>query len=86
MEYERGQHVMQKAKEIRFITPNYDNLFKLPDGGEIKITYSDGEEVVRTCRFIDEHHLYVGYNVYHICEFAEHMERMGARIEKVEVA
>lgn len=69
---------------IRFITPNYEDLFLLSDGGKIKIIHSDGEEFVQVCKFIDDHHLYVGHNIFHICEFAERMERIKARIEKIE--
>ena len=38
---------------------------------------SDGEKQLRTCRFIDETHLEVDNYLYHICEFAERMERNG---------
>lgn len=31
----------------------------------------------RTCRYIDDYHLEVGNNLYHICEFAERMEQNG---------
>ncbi|MFR6298053.1 MAG: hypothetical protein ACLUML_02320 [Acutalibacteraceae bacterium] len=46
---------------------------------EIKfsITLSDGEQLDRTCRYIDDYHLEVGSNLYHICEFAERMEQNG---------
>ena len=32
----------------------------------------------RPCTFIDEYHTQIGYNVFHICQFAEIMERNGA--------
>ena len=38
----------------------------------------DGE---RTCRYIDDYHLEVGTNLYHICEFAELCERNGHTVE-----
>jgi hypothetical protein len=34
--------------------------------------------VVKPCTFIDEYHTQIGYNVFHICQFAEIMERNGA--------
>jgi hypothetical protein len=74
-----------QKKKIRFITPNYKELFTILDGEEIKIIHSDGEEFIRTCKFIDEYHLYVGSNIFHICEFAERMEQVNAKVEKVEV-
>lgn len=72
------EHHMDKAKQgIRFITPEYKELFRIPDGDNILITLSDGEKLLRPCRYIDEAHLEVGRNLYHICEFAERMERAG---------
>ena len=49
----------------------------IPDGDKIRITLSDGEQFDRTCRYIDDYHLEVGNNLYHICEFAERMEQNG---------
>lgn len=71
-------------KRIRFITPDYKDVFMLPDGGQIKITHSDGEEFVSVCKYLDDYHIYVGSVIYHICEFAERMQRIGAKVEKVE--
>jgi hypothetical protein len=73
----------EQPRTIRFINPNYQELFTLPDGGKIKIIHSDGEEFIMICKFIDEYHLYVGHNIYHICEFVERMERIGAKYVKV---
>ena len=66
---------MPEKNYIRFIDSNYKTMFYLPDGGRIRLTLSDGERVDRVCRFIDECHTAVGNNHYHICEFAERMER-----------
>ncbi len=49
----------------------------MPDGGNIVLTYSDGEQVTRPCKFLDEYHTQIGSSVFHICEFAEKMERNG---------
>ncbi len=72
-------------KEIRFITPNYVELFRIPDGGEIRITYPPGDgrgTVTAQCKYHDEMHFdIVGGTVYHICQFAEIMERVGAKVE-----
>ena len=43
----------------------------------MQIHYPD-ETVIKPCTFIDEYHTRVGYNVFHICQFAEIMERNGA--------
>jgi len=65
------------GKDIRFIDSHYRDLFRLPDGGCIQVTFPD-ETVVKRCSFIDEYHTQVGFNVFHICQFAEIMERNGA--------
>ena len=66
-----------EGKDIRFIDRHYHDLFRIPDGGCIQIHYPD-ETVVKPCKFIDEYHTQIGYNVFHICQFAEVMERNGA--------
>ena len=68
---------MDDIKNIRFIDSRYNTLFFVPDGGNIVLTYSDGEKLTRPCKFLDEYHTQIGSNVYHICEFAEKMERNG---------
>jgi hypothetical protein len=80
MEYE--QRPVTDA-EIRFIDSGYKEQFRIPNGGQIKIRYSWGEEQLRTCRYIDDYHVEVGNNLYHICEFAELMERGGHTCEPV---
>ena len=67
-----------QGRDIRFIDSHYKDLFRLPDGGSIRITFSDGESAVRKCSYIDEYHTLIGKNVFHICQFAELMERNGS--------
>jgi len=67
----------EQEKMIRFIDSSYQTLFYVPDGGNVVLTYSDGEKVTRPCKFLDEYHTQIGHNVYHICQFAELMERNG---------
>ena len=62
------------GKEIRFIDSHYKDLFHIPDGSCVQIHYPD-EMVVKPCTFIDEYHTQIGYNVFHICQFAEIMEK-----------
>ena len=64
-------------QDIRFIDSRYRDLFKLPNGGFIQVDYPD-ETVIKQCVFIDPYHTQVGNNVFHICEYAERMERIGA--------
>lgn len=65
-----------EGKDIRFIDSHYKDLFRIPDGGHIQIDYGN-ETVVKPCTFIDEYHTQVGNSVFHICQFAEVMERNG---------
>ena len=65
------------GKDIRFIDSHYKDLFRIPDGSCIQIEYPN-ETVVKPCKFIDEYHTQICNNVFHICQFAEIMERNGA--------
>jgi hypothetical protein len=64
-------------KMIRFIDSNYKDLFSIPDGGNVALTLFDGETIIRPCQYMDECHAKIGHRVFHICEFAEIMERNG---------
>ncbi len=72
--------LVQASKGIRFITPHYREIFRIPDGDKIRIIHSDGERYDKTCRYIDDYHTEVGDRLYHICEFAELMERNGSKV------
>lgn len=74
---EERQYV-EKKNYIKFIDSDYKVLFYIPDGGRIRITHTDGKQFDRVCRYVDEFHTIVGDNHFHICEFAERMERIGA--------
>lgn len=79
-------HIKKAARGIRFITPNYTELFRLPDGGKIRIFDSNGEFDDLSCRYIDETHFELGTgtdNLFHICQFAELMESLGHRYSPV---
>ena len=72
------KHIRSAEKGIRFITPEYKEKFRISDGEKIRITFSDGEVKDRVCRYIDDSHVEVGDDLYHIWEFAERMEQCGA--------
>lgn len=75
-------HIKKAEKGIRFIDSNYNDLFRIPDGSEIRIHCSwNNEDQTHRCRYIDEYHVEVGNNIYHICEFAERMEHNGCTYE-----
>ena len=44
------------------------------------MTLPSGETQDRICRYIDETHLEVGGSLYHICEFAEGIQRSGIQV------
>ena len=76
-----------RAAPIQFIDSDYRELFKIPDGDKIRITYPPGDDrepAERACKFQGEHHFRLEKNeTLHICQFAEKMERIGARYEPV---
>lgn len=77
------RHLKQAERGIRFINPNYKELFRIPDGDKIRITYADGEKADRTCRYIDDYHVEIGSgwnSLLHICQFAEMMEQNGSTV------
>ena len=78
------QHMEAARRGIRFINPHYQELFRIPDGDQIRIMKPDGEKQDRTARFIDEYHVEIGggfgSSLYHICEFAERMEYLGNEV------
>lgn len=78
------RHIQKARQGIRFITPDYKEIFRIPDGDKIRIFTGGGETRDRICRYIDECHLEVGSgfgcNLYHICEFAERLEQTGGTV------
>lgn len=74
------RHMQQAQKGIRFINSHYKELFRIPDGDKVRILFSDGDRRDRTARYIDDYHVEVGDNLYHICEFAERMEASQAKV------
>jgi hypothetical protein len=76
-------HLRRAENGIRFIDSSYRELFRIPDGDRIRITRPDGSTMDLTCRYIDETHMEVGNgwnSLYHICQFAELMERNGNEV------
>jgi len=71
---------MDEPKEIRFIYPDYQEKFRIPDGDQILVSYPTGDRKAFVCKYIDECHLLVGNNAFHICEYAERLQRLGAHV------
>ena len=64
-------------KDIRLINSHYDDLYRIPDGGVIQVDYPDGRSFTARLEHLDDYHFDMGGlgNVFHICQFAEVMER-----------
>ena len=78
------QHLTKSESGIRFITPDYQELFRIPDGDKIRIFTHSGEARDRVCRYIDDYHMETndGFSstIYHIAEFAERTEQTGSTV------
>ena len=63
--------------DVRFIDPMYNELFRVPDGGAVQMTFPDGHQRSEKVEYLDDYHFDMGGlgNVFHICQFAEVMER-----------
>ncbi len=64
--------------DVRFIDPMYNELFRVPDGGVVQMTYPDGHQRSEVVEYLDDYHMKIGSSVQHICEFAERMARSHA--------
>ena len=62
---------------IRLINSHYDDLYRIPDSGVIQVDYPDGRSFTARVEHLDDYHFDMGGlgNVFHICQFAEVMER-----------
>lgn len=67
-------------KDIRVIDSSYNEQFRIPDGGYLQVTYPDRVFSVK-CEHIDDYHANYGGEVYHICQFAEIVERGGGTVQ-----
>ena len=79
------EHHMKKAERgISFITPDYQEKFRVADGERIRIIGADGNFRDRICRYIDDTHFETegefGGTLYHICEFGELCEKTGSQV------
>ena len=85
MSENKGRH------DIRFIDSHYNEQFRIPDGGVIEVDYPNRHFSAR-CEYLDDYHTRISGEVYHICQFAEILERGGgtcrpeAEIQETEAA
>jgi hypothetical protein len=73
---ERNEH----EHSIRFITTDYEELFRIPDGGTVLVTFPD-RQFAEKCSYIDDYHMKIGSTIYHICQYAEILKQNGGRCE-----
>ena len=73
---ERNEH----EHSIRFITTDYEELFRIPDGGTVLLTFPD-RQFAEKCSYIDDYHMKIGSTIYHICQYAEILKQNGGRCE-----
>ena len=69
----------EKGRDIRFINSRYATLFRIPDGEIIEVRFPDRTFTAK-CGYLDEYHMLVGDTVFHICEFAEMLERQDGTV------
>lgn len=70
------EHIKHASNGIKFITSSYRELFRIKDGEKIAVIHGS-EKNVHACRYVDDYHTIIGSNLFHICEFAEKMEKSG---------
>ena len=73
-----------EQKEIRFIDSSYNELFRIPNLGGITVEYPNGQIENKLCRYMDEYHTEIDGVCYHICQWAELMERNGNKFYKAD--
>ena len=82
-------HLQEARRGIRFIDSDYQELFRLKDGGKIRVRFRDGTTEEKTCRYIDPTHFEYGtgaLSVFHTSQFAEWMAGTDAVFEPVNEA
>lgn len=68
---------MMKEKKIRFRDSRGKELFTLPDGGLLQMTYGNGEDYFALCYYLNDSRVSIDGKVYDILEFARRMEKNG---------
>ena len=71
----------EKGLIIRFISSRYDTLFRIPDGGTVEIQFPDRKFTAK-CEYLDDYHTKIADTVFHICEFAELLEKQNGTVRQ----
>jgi hypothetical protein len=72
------EDMTSEKREIRIIDGQYNEYFRVKDGGYILI---DGN--VYQLHYVDETHFSIGRKYWHICQFGECVIDKGAKVEKM---
>ena len=67
--------------DVRFIDPQYNELFRVPDGSMVQLKFPNGRQYSEKVEYLDDYHIRIGSAVQHICEFAERLARSHATVE-----
>ena len=73
-------------KDILFLKEpfKYPEAFRIKDGESVKVTYAyDGIVSTLKCRHIDETHLKIGNDIYHISQLAGVFNENGNKVEQI---
>lgn len=78
------RYMAKSVQGIRFITPQYIEKFRIENGNCVEIIYSNGSRKRFPCYYVDDTHFIIGKSIYHICEFADMIQKIGAVCRPVE--
>jgi len=68
----------KQEKKIKFVDARSDVVFTVPDESKIKLTCFDGTTFIQSCKYLDDLHVRIDDDIYHIGEFAGLLEKNGA--------
>lgn len=80
-------HMRQAERGISFPDEHYEERFRLPDGGRIRVTYANGDRQDIVCRYVDDYHFEMGTSgeaCCHINQFAEKMAQCDCIVEPLD--
>lgn len=78
------RYMDKSANGIRFITPQYKEEFRIKNGNCVEVIYSNGTRKCFPCYYVDDTHFLIDKSIYHICEFADMIQKIGAVCQPVE--
>lgn len=84
--YRRDQldrHMQYAEWGIPFVTPDCKVIFRLEDGGTIRIRSPDGAVKDHVCRYIDDAHMEASGRLFHVIQFAKLMDENDSRITPI---